>query len=213
MAANASNATSLRVVELEKDLEDQREAFEQVDKQLQNLVNIKQQDEKIMLERFRQLLNSKKLKIRDQQRLLATAKVDEATAKQVRDARENHKPGSKERGKARTSKRKANGGHTAEPLAEDVDDMEVDDVADRDDTPARTDEEITDDEGFDSISTMPAVIRDESASNQVRHAANDQPFDMPAARELPFGQPSHPTSAPAGTVGGGDDDEETDDEL
>ena len=44
--------------------------------QLDNLIEEKTSHENALLEKFRQLINSKKLKIRDQQRLLAGAKVD-----------------------------------------------------------------------------------------------------------------------------------------
>ena len=45
-------------------------------KQLQDLTEAKKEHESELLEKFRQLLNSKKLKIRDQQRLLAGAKIE-----------------------------------------------------------------------------------------------------------------------------------------
>jgi len=48
-------------------------------RQLQQLVEAKKHHEDELLEKFRLLLNSKKAKIRDQKRLLSTAKVDRAT--------------------------------------------------------------------------------------------------------------------------------------
>ena len=44
--------------------------------QLEDLIKAKEDHENNLLEKFRELLNAKKLKIRDQQRLLAGAKVD-----------------------------------------------------------------------------------------------------------------------------------------
>lgn len=45
-------------------------------RQLDEFIQAKEESELQMLEKFRLLLNAKKLKIRDQQRLLARAKVD-----------------------------------------------------------------------------------------------------------------------------------------
>jgi hypothetical protein len=50
-----------------------------LEEQLQGLVDEKLAHENALLQKFADLLNSKKLKIRDQQRLLAGAKVDPST--------------------------------------------------------------------------------------------------------------------------------------
>ena len=47
--------------------------------QLDELTESKNDHENKLLEKFRELLNKKKLKIRDQQRLLSVAKIDPAT--------------------------------------------------------------------------------------------------------------------------------------
>ncbi len=44
--------------------------------QLEDLIRVKDEHENALLENFTKLLNAKKLKIRDQQRLLARAKIE-----------------------------------------------------------------------------------------------------------------------------------------
>lgn len=53
-------------------------SVEELKSQLQELIKAKETDENQLLEKFRDLLNGKKLKIRQQQRLLASADVDPA---------------------------------------------------------------------------------------------------------------------------------------
>lgn len=68
---------------IEKDMSDLRVKYEEqsrtvekLDQQLEDLIKAKKEHENALLEKFQHLLNAKKLKIRDQQRLLASAKVD-----------------------------------------------------------------------------------------------------------------------------------------
>ena len=56
--------------------EEQNNVIQKLNQQLEDLINSKKANEDSLLEKFRELLNAKKLKIRDQQRLLATSKVD-----------------------------------------------------------------------------------------------------------------------------------------
>ena len=58
-----------------------------LNKQLNDLILAKQEHEEAMLVKFRDLLNAKKSKIRDQQRLLTTAKVDPQRAEAIQVAR------------------------------------------------------------------------------------------------------------------------------
>jgi hypothetical protein len=72
-----------RATNLEQEVRDltvkyneQGNTIQKLNQQLEDLVEAKIQHETALLEKFRELLNAKKLKIRDQQRLLASAKVD-----------------------------------------------------------------------------------------------------------------------------------------
>lgn len=64
-------AATHKATELEK-------STDELKKQLEDLLKAKKDDEHQLLEKFRDLLNEKKLKIRQQQRLLAAADVDPA---------------------------------------------------------------------------------------------------------------------------------------
>lgn len=62
--------------ELDAKLAEQIENNRKLHEQLKALIEAKAEHENALLQKFTELLNAKKLKIRDQQRLLATAKVD-----------------------------------------------------------------------------------------------------------------------------------------
>jgi len=70
-----------KVQDLQQRFDEQQEALDKLNTQLQELVEAKKRHEDELLEKFRHLLNSKKAKIRDQMRLLSTAKVDQTTGK------------------------------------------------------------------------------------------------------------------------------------
>lgn len=77
LAARAASAAEERERCLLERLDRQAEAVKQLREQLEQLLRAKEQHENSLLEKFRELLNSKKLKIRDQQRLLNSAEIDE----------------------------------------------------------------------------------------------------------------------------------------
>ncbi len=56
-------------------------------RQLDELITAKEKHEEVLFVRFRDLLNAKKLMIRDQQRVLAGAKLDRTLGREVRRAR------------------------------------------------------------------------------------------------------------------------------
>ncbi|KAI0403492.1 hypothetical protein F4802DRAFT_291381 [Xylaria palmicola] len=72
--------------------------------QLDDFIAAKEEDETQLLEKFRDLLNSKKLKIRQQQRLLAAAKVDPAQLANVTGGDDQDAP--RNAGPSRSGKRK-----------------------------------------------------------------------------------------------------------
>lgn len=69
--------------ELQTRYDGQADIIKQLNEQLEDLIQAKKDHETSLLEKFRELLNQKKLKIRDQQRLLATSKVDRETGKSL----------------------------------------------------------------------------------------------------------------------------------
>lgn len=76
-----------QVADLESRLTKQQHTVVQLEDQLKRSEATKEEDEEILMTKFLVLLNNKKLKIRDQQRLLSTVKVDRTMATQVRQAR------------------------------------------------------------------------------------------------------------------------------
>lgn len=176
---------------------------------LQDLTAAKAESEQLLLEKCRRLLNSKKLKIRDQQRLLAGAKVDADAAAQVGSARARARgqaaelgaePGRDENGKghralpSRSSKRRMPS-PPPEPPAEE------DDARDQGEETTDGDEEgVTDDDAdADDLRRTPDSRRESSdaeaaeepatRSSRPNAEANDEMAvdqeEIPT-RELPF---------------------------
>ena len=75
-AVSRSRGLEKEVQGLQKKYNEQGETIRKLNKQLDELIEAKKEHENSLLQKFRELLNAKKLKIRDQQRLLAGAKVD-----------------------------------------------------------------------------------------------------------------------------------------
>ena len=79
VAVDRANFLESKVENLSLKYDEQGKAIEKLNEQLEDLIKAKREHETSLLEKFQELLNSKKLKIRDQQRLLAGAKVDPHT--------------------------------------------------------------------------------------------------------------------------------------
>ncbi|KAI9815684.1 MAG: hypothetical protein M1827_002080 [Pycnora praestabilis] len=168
IATNAAQTAEDEVISLTAKYRTQQETIAKLSNQLEDLINAKEEHENTLLEKFRELLNSKKLKIRDQQRLLAGAKVDPAKAAEIRQAR--HSAGSREPAPSGSRKRKANSAIHGKQLDSDEDDdgfekMKVDqDVAPdeheeigRQETPEKSDPDETDDGNDEDLdSAIPA---------------------------------------------------------
>jgi hypothetical protein len=220
---------------------EQQETVSKLNAQLEELIDAKANHETELLEKFRDLLNEKKAKIRDQQRLLATAKVDPKRLAAVQASRKSSKKTAA--GPSRTGKRKADNGPQIEDNDEDDDDgfekMDVDVVQvpnDSDQLDIETpdeDETETASEDDDEIvlQTKPPAANTQqaekgkgkagvgkSSNNNSSRNKNKQGQDMeddppktPPRRELPFAKKNQPQTKPPVQ-----DDEETaseDDEL
>jgi hypothetical protein len=187
---------------LQTSVDEQRQQVQSLSKQLDELVKAKKDHEDELLSKFTALLNAKKLKIRDQQRLLAGARMDPAAADEVSNARSGD-GSSRKSGRSRGGKRKAVGD---EPEDEDMNGEEEGDGEDeqrQNETPPRSDDEATEDEdGLDD--PVPGAISSNTRSNM----DIDEPVELPPKRDLPFAMKE---SKPAPQLE--DDDDETDDEL
>ncbi|KAA6409529.1 MAG: hypothetical protein FRX48_06140 [Lasallia pustulata] len=203
-ALESSASLEKEVLHLSHKYDEQGNMVKKLNAQLEDLIKAKQEHENALLEKFRELLNAKKLKIRDQQRLLAEAKVDPNKADQVKASRSTGP--SRTPKPSRTSKRKA--ATTAPPPASsDAEDtgfeaMTVDnndqgsDLAaeDQPGTPDKSDLDATEDEDDDldpapvpqppksGVGAKGKII--EGAENNAVEA--EEPASPPPRRELPF---------------------------
>lgn len=196
---------------------DQQKTIADLTTQLDDLVKAKKSHQDEMLRKFAALLNTKKLKIRDQQRLLAHAKVDPKAADQVHSARSanGHKPAT-----SRSSKRKANDNLDASETDDDgFEGTDLGDRIDQDDdmrqeslTPEISDVDTEDDSdgGF-----APAPVPSQSQRSQrpggdvasrektldtpvpkeVKPAYKEPEMAPPPRRELPFARKDKPVSS------------------
>ncbi|KAL9002347.1 MAG: hypothetical protein Q9188_004720 [Gyalolechia gomerana] len=80
------------VHDLQQRLTEQTETVKQLNQQLEDLIQAKKDHEEALLQKCANLLNEKKAKIRDQQRLLTTAQVDPKKLKEVQNARRASAP-------------------------------------------------------------------------------------------------------------------------
>lgn len=192
----------------------QADIIKKLNEQLEDLIRAKQEHETLLLEKFQALLNAKKLKIRDQQRLLAGAKVDPQkgreflnclssqaqswTAAQVQHARQT--PSTRSPRASRSTKRKAKG---KSPHATDTDSddtaleqepaVEVKSDAEQE-TPPQSDHDATDDEDGDAeISSVPQPDTATSKGRMMEHQPSREsslrkgsPMPLPPPRQLPF---------------------------
>ncbi len=141
---------------------EQQDTINKLNAQLEELIAAKASHETELLAKFCNLLNGKKAKIRDQQRLLASAKVDPKKVAEVQESRKGTK--TRAAGPSRPGKRKA-GGKSGPPFDGDEDedgtdegfekmDVDVDQVPNDSDqesvqTPEPDDEETVDDDNGD----------------------------------------------------------------
>lgn len=220
-AVAASDDLRSQLQGLQSSMSSQQEQVAKLTKQLDELVQAKKDHEEQLLQNFAALLNTKKLKIRDQQRELMRRRVESETGNA-----DGRKAGASARGK-----RKANGSLPED--AEDVDGQPDDEDLDMEEEEGqRTPEQETEDEesdennGFAPPPKAPSrPPASQSASQYSKPSSNAMDVDgsdeLPPRRELPFGRkapsnaPKSKTPEPARTAAGEDDneDDETDDEL
>ncbi|KAL8649307.1 MAG: hypothetical protein Q9210_004476 [Variospora velana] len=218
--------------DLQRRLTTQTETVKQLHQQLEELIQAKKDHEDTLLQKFCILLNEKKAKIRDQQRILATAKPDPVMLKEVQKARQLHAAASgRDPEPSRKGKRKASA--SAAAAASDEDDEDDDGFEDRgvkvedegpdseDVTPEHSDLDATEDEEADGEDLVPV-----SAKGKVMEAVGTnggvgavEDMELPPRRELPFNKEDVREKTPADHTGKdqdtamADDDETDDDEL
>ncbi|KAG9233122.1 hypothetical protein BJ875DRAFT_55083 [Amylocarpus encephaloides] len=196
------------------------EVTRKLEESLAELVSLKDAHENALLEKFSLLLNEKKLKIRDQQRLLSGAKINPAKLEELErlggDAR------SRSAGPSRAGKRKVGEAAEDDESNGGFEKMEVDDAEnsvkdDSEQEDRRTPEhDSTASEASEDDEPAPPPTRKRASENKQPHAKSPTPAPMeesppPPPKALPFQRkpPAKPTDAPAADGS----ETESDDEL
>ncbi|KAL9018624.1 MAG: hypothetical protein Q9185_004086 [Variospora sp. 1 TL-2023] len=210
--------------DLQRQLTTQTATVKQLQQQLEELIQAKKDHEDTLLQKFCLLLNEKKAKIRDQQRILATAKPDPVTLKEVQKARQLHATAAgRDPEPSRKGKRKASASAAAAASDEDNDDDDEDDgfedrVAKVEDegpdseavTPEHSDLDATEDEEVEEEEEAAdgEDLAPVSAKGKVMEAAgtNGGPgavenMELPPRRELPFKKDDVREKSPADHTG------------
>ena len=192
---------------LQTEITGQRDQIARLSQQLDDLVKAKKEHEDELLKKFAALLNAKKLKIRDQQRLLKGAKIDPEAAEEMDDIRQSRRKDQT----LRSSKRKSEHEHAE---SDDEDAFENEEQHPQD-TPPASDEEDADDDDLDGPMAPQPVSTSQGRSGTYRATNGDGGEQMdveeeaPPRRELPFqrksAQPAHSADD--------EDEDETDEEL
>ncbi len=191
-----SDALEISIQNLTSQLAAQKETIAKLDEQLEELIQAKKSHEEELLGKFALLLNEKKLKIREQQRLLAGAKVDPNSTKKVARAKEVAKGRTPEA--SRKGKRKVDAKDEGSE-DEDEDGFENNRVM----TQGRPDVEDTDADGEEQVETPEQDVTEDESDDDLDAGGEDQGEErpetrkndeqmqvdtLPPSRELPFGK-------------------------
>ncbi|KAL9011253.1 MAG: hypothetical protein Q9173_003886 [Seirophora scorigena] len=239
VAVAHAEAVGAEAHDLRRRLTAQTETAKRLQQLLEELIQAKQDHEDALLGKFCLLLNEKKAKIRDQQRLLATAKLDPVALKEVQKARQLHAASSRRDPEpSRKGKRKAAAAAAAASDEDDNDDdggfedrgVKVEDEGpdSEDVTPSHSDLDETEDEADDSKDMVhvraPPTAKGKAMEEEEEEAAegtNGAPggdTEMPPRRELPFRKEDVAGEETSGNSRAGKDpdtemaDDETDDD-
>jgi len=218
LAQNSALQTALRTLQTAA-LRHQDQIFK-LEAQLDEFVRVKKEHEEELVGKFVKLLNAKKGKIRDQQRLLAGAKVRKGAGEIVARGR---------RGTGSTVAVAGDDDEIEEADALDEDGGSEENAEAQQETPRRSDTEDEEND-LDAPSSPPVSVRESSGTSAKRKAARvdvemeNEDLVPPPRRDLPFAAGNEKVAAkstagaPANVDGNNadDDDEnedETDDEL
>ena len=178
-----SNSSAAEATEKSQSLEDK---VRQLQAQLNELVESKRDDEAALLVKFRDLLNEKKVKIREQQKIMAASSPNSSATLSGEQAAASAAP-SRKAAPSKPGKRKAKATEAADtPVDEDGDedvDMDVEIKHDPDDSdPGATTEETASDEG-DVEEADVAQPQQEAPKQPPPKKETNKP---PVRRNLPF---------------------------
>lgn len=228
-------------VELEADtvrweLAEQTDLVKRLNQQLEELIQAKKEHEDTLLQKCAVLLNEKKKKIRNQQRLLQTAKVSTRKFKEVQQNAQqaiarhrSPKPSESAKRKASAPAASSDEGDAFEGKDVRIEEREEEQPDSEQATPQHSDLDVTedevDDEDLDPVpapstgkgKVVEAVEANGGQERRVRSRENED-VELPPRRELPFRKDDHVRKLVEGEdreqdTHMADDDETDDDEL
>ena len=207
-----------------------------LNKQLEDLVAAKLNHENALLGKFKELLNAKKMKIRDQQRLLAVAKVERKRGEKIQSAGQgvqSRTPEQSRKGKRKANELEKEEDDDEEDAFEDPSSTHVKQEGDLSDEPVATPEASDDDVTEDEDDDLDIKPEDEEPTAKSKGGAaegnrgdvmqldtSSPARDLPPVRGLPFGKLLKGSAKPSATLQSSalqqqeadNDDEETDDD-
>ncbi|KAJ4378934.1 hypothetical protein N0V86_005811 [Didymella sp. IMI 355093] len=228
-SALAHMKTLQELAEVKARIDSEKDTITKLNAQLDDFIKTKNEAETAMLQQFMELLNEKKRKIRDQSRLLATAKVDKSTALAMQSARTDTP---RKAGPSRTSKRKAPT-RAAKAVQEDdtdsdqmkIEEAKVEEQNNDEDVPGPATPDRSDAETESEAEASDSGLRGGSSETLKSSSTVAQPTKEialsqssdgpPPPRNLPFGRPGTRSKGPAKKPSPPppvEDDDETDDE-
>ncbi|GLA43867.1 hypothetical protein AnigIFM63309_001962 [Aspergillus niger] len=172
--------------------------IKQLNKQIEDFITAKSRHEEQLMTNFTQVLNQKKLKIRNQQRLLASAKIDVDDAGQCRAAssKVGARVGSMKHAKrpiVETSDDEAESDNGSESLDQTKHQSSPRRMIDTDDEPNSTPQPLEDvgvddttDEDLPTASGVDQGISEQNNMEEAHHPPRLQEQSPPPRRELPF---------------------------
>ncbi|KAM3078069.1 hypothetical protein ACMFMG_002629 [Clarireedia jacksonii] len=235
LTIKSSESSKSELESLQIKYKEQQETLDKLNEHFKELNKAKADYETELFEKFALLLNEKKLKIRDQQRLLSCATVDPEKLEAIKSARSG---ANRTAGTSRTGKRKA--AKDAEVQSSDdsdsgFDKMDIDEPEpESDDESDKQDQQTPEPSDVDNTATEDEADEPPQESRPTaskKHVVEDSPDDeppsppspakpapkvLPPTRNLPFVKKANPApkSAPApGPVDGSETEGSSDDEL
>ncbi|WEW56326.1 hypothetical protein PRK78_001769 [Emydomyces testavorans] len=207
LAVTRANHLAQDILSLKAKYRDAENTINQLNSQLEELIQAKKEHEDQLIAKFAQLLNEKKLKIRNQQRLLATAKLDPAkdTLPKVTEL-ETATAGKKSRKPAasRHSKRKAQADAPSDSESEDAfDTMDIDttknhEAANNQENEDQDQETATESDRQQQSTPEPLEDEETASEEEFPNASPDVPKGRAAAEnksnKQPVGLPMAPKS-------------------
>ncbi|PMD38820.1 hypothetical protein L207DRAFT_513302 [Hyaloscypha variabilis F] len=214
LALTAKRAIENELQSQQKALRQNTEQVQKLEVKLAELEKLKNAHENDLLEKFSLLLNEKKLKIRDQQRLLASSNVEPARLADVEESRSGraHSAGPSGKGKRKADARV----ETDDEESDGFENMEVDEAPESEqDQPQTPQDESTADEASEDEAPVSAPTRSNRQKSPVQASssiASPPPKDavLSPKRDLPFQR--KPAAKPAPVLDGSET-ESDDDEL